>query len=212
MAECAKREGQEQERQCAVTRMRCGPDQLLRFVAGPDGSVVPDLKARLPGRGAWLTCSRDVIDKAVATRVFKRALSDSVVVSDELPEKVDELLVRDALQRLSLANKAGLVVCGFDKIAKELRSGSVTLVHASDAAADGCRKLEKLAVAVKGNEQPDMEMGLARNFNVEQLSLALGRPNVVHAALKHGAPSRKFLESVARLERFRAGSTVEVAA
>ena len=210
MVEGTKRKEQGPERQCAVTRLRHAPEDLLRFAAGPDGLVVPDLKASLPGRGVWITCARDIVEKAVSTGVFPRAFKSAVKAPDDLAMQADRLLERAALQRLSLANKAGLVICGFDKVSQALRTGRVTLLHAGDAAADGCRKLDRLQIAAAHGSDP--AESAVRHFNAEQLSLALGRPNVVHAALKQGGPSGKFLDAVARLEKFRAGSAVHAAA
>ena len=211
MARSAGREKREMERQCAVTRLRLVPAALLRFALDPDGYAVPDLKAKLPGRGVWITCTREIIDKAIASKVFDRGFRQSVKIADDLPEQVEYLLEREALQRLSLANKAGLVIVGFDKIEKELRRNSeFSLIHASGASADGCRKLDRL---LKKKQNGTETIGsIVRSFNDEQLSLALGRPNVVHAALKQGGPRRKFFDAVARLERFRAGSAVYAAA
>jgi len=211
MARSTGKRNRETHRQCAVSRERKPLDQLLRFALDPDGRAIPDLRARLPGRGVWLTCTRDVVEKAAAGGVFTKAFRQPVIAADTLVDLVESLLEREALQRLSLANKAGLVVCGFDKIVKVLRSGGETiLLHAADASPDGCRKLDRLARSEAGDAQPSA--GVWCNFNVEQMSLALGRPNVVHAALKQGGPRGKFLDAVARLERFRAGDAVDAAA
>lgn len=201
----------ETERQCAVTRLRRAPGDLLRFALDPDGNAVPDLKCRLPGRGVWVTCAREAVEKAIAGRIFDRAFRRPVKLAVDLADQVERLLERDALQRLSLANKAGLVVCGFDTVSKALKARTgAFLVHASDASADGCRKLDRLMKT--GNDQAETTPSAVLSFNAEQLSLALGRPNVVHAALKQGGPSRKFLEAAARLDRFRACSATFAAA
>lgn len=210
MAKDAHGGNKQSERQCAVTRLRRAPGELLRFALDPDGNAVPDLKARLPGRGVWVTCARDVLEKAVAGRVFDRAFRGPVKASEQLASQVDALLERDALQRLSLASKAGMVACGFDQVSKALKKGVGVLVHASDAAGDGCRKLDRLAHPGKNGAQP--APAIVRSFDAGQLSLALGRPNVVHASLKRGGPSEHFLKATARLERFRAGSAVYAAA
>ncbi|MEM8744336.1 MAG: RNA-binding protein [Pseudomonadota bacterium] len=210
MVERTRRKERAPERQCAVTRLRREPEDLLRFAAGPDGLVVPDLKASLPGRGVWITCAHDIVEKAVSSGAFPRAFKGAVKVPNDLTAQVDHLLERAALQRLSLANKAGLVSCGFDKVSQAVRAGRVTLLHAGDAAADGCRKLDRLQIAAANGSDPAKPA--VRHFNAEQLSLALGRPNVVHAAVKQGGPSGKFLDAVARLEKFRAGSAVHAAA
>lgn len=196
------------ERQCAVTRQRRAPGELLRFALDPEGRVVPDLKSRLPGRGVWLTCSRDVVEKAVRTRAFDRGFRTKSARAEALPGQVESLLERDALQRLSLANKAGGVICGFDKVAEGIKVNKATaLIHASDAGADGCSKLDRLYCgALPGGRKGKKPV---RSFNREQLSLALGRPNVVHAALKIGVPADKFLAAAARLDRFRTGREAE---
>jgi hypothetical protein len=204
-------EKHQSERQCAVTRLRLNSGELLRFALDPDGYAVPDLKARLPGRGVWITCTREIVEKAIASHAFDRGFRRSVKTADGLTDQVESLLERDALQRLALANKAGLVVSGFDKVSKVLKKGNAAyIVHASDAAPDGCRKLDGL---FRANESgPESTGSSVRGLNAEQLSLALGRPNVIHAALKQGVPSDKFLSALVRLERFRAGSAVNVAA
>ena len=211
MARSMQGKKRESERQCAVTRLRLPPGALLRFALDPDGHAVPDLKAKLPGRGVWLTCSREIVDKAIASHVFDRGFRQSVKTADGLADQVEALLERDALQRLSLANKAGLVVIGFDKIEKLLRrNGEMSLIHASGASADGCRKLDRFLKREQNG--PESTGPVVRSFNADQLSLALGRPNVVHAALRNGASSRTFLLAVERLRQFRAGSAVYAAA
>jgi predicted RNA-binding protein YlxR (DUF448 family) len=211
MANSAGKEKRESERQCAVTRLRHPPGVLLRFALDPDGHAVPDLKAKLPGRGVWITCTREIVDKAIASHVFDKGFRQPVKTADGLADQVEALLERDALQRLSLANKAGLVVLGFDKIEKALRrNGEMSLIHASDASADGCRKLDRYLKREQNG--PTVTDPILRDFNAEQLSLALGRPNVVHAALRNGASSQKFLLAVERLQQFRAGNAVYAAA
>lgn len=211
MAGSARSKGREMERQCAVTRARLAPEHLLRFAVDPDANVVPDLKQRLPGRGVWLTCSRDILEKAISSRVFDRAFRKPVTAEPDMVERVDGLLERDALQRLSMANKASLVVCGFDKVGDTVRSRqAAALLHASDASSDGCGKLDRLFAAVGTGENGSAKQGpVIGRFNCEQLSLALGRPNVVHAALKFGVPINSFLAAVERLDRFRAGLKAE---
>ena len=211
MTKSAGKEELGSERQCAVTRLRLPPGALLRFALDPEGYAVPDLKAKLPGRGVWVSCNSEIICKAIASRVFDRGFRQSVKTADNLPEQLEALLERDALQRLSLANKASEVVLGFDKIEKALRrNGKMSLIHASGASPDGCRKLDRFLKREQNRPEPT---GLVVNvFNADQLSLALGRPNVVHAALRNGAPSQKFMLAVERLQQFRAGSAVDAAA
>lgn len=211
MARNAGKEKRESERQCAVTRLRLPPGALLRFALNPEGCAVPDLKAKLPGRGVWITCSRDTVEKAITSHVFDRGFRQSVKTAGDLPQQIEAMLERDALQRLSLANKAGEVLLGFDKIEKALhRSREMLLIHASGASPDGCRKLDRFMKREQNG--PETNGIIVNEFNADQLSLALGRPNVVHAALRNSASSQKFLFAVERLQKFRAGNVIDAAA
>ena len=196
---------EETVRHCAATRQRRPVDELLRFVVDPDGRVVPDLKRRLPGRGVWLTASADVVEMAVARRIFARAFRRAVKVDAGLPEMVEGLLAKAALGRLGLANKAGAVVVGFDTVDRAISAGDASaLLHASDAAEDGCRKLD--GRYVRSLESADCEPIVLRLFNADELSLALGRPNVVHAAVSVSGAGANFVAAAERLQRYRAGS------
>ena len=188
----------ERQRSCALSRMVRPEGELIRFVAAPDGTVVADLAARLPGRGAWVTGNRESVEEAVRKGVFPRALKAQVTASAGLAEVVETQLRRRALAYLSMANKAGEVVTGFFKLETALGRGELSaLFHAQEAAADGREKLDrKLKAAQPAAPAP---IGL---FSVEELSLALGRANVVHAGLKGGGASRKLLGEVRRLGLF----------
>src|SRR5262245_61484949 len=131
-------------RQCAVTRAELPPDDLIRFVLGPDGSIVPDLARRLPGRGVWVTATRAMVDAAVRRKVFARSLKQPVATPGDLPDLVERLLLKRVAEALSLANKAGLLVAGFAKVEALLDQGqAMVLLHASDGAADGVEKLNR---------------------------------------------------------------------
>jgi uncharacterized protein len=189
------------ERSCAVTREVRPVSELIRFVAGPDGLVVPDVKRKLPGRGLWVTATREAVEQAMQRRVFPRGFKRDVRVSEDLPGQVDRLLERSALDALAIAGKAGLVVSGFAKVEAALTRGeALALIHASEAAADGRRKL--------GNTGPDgRELTVIEEFSGERLDLALNRPNVVHAALLAGPGSETFLARAARLVRYRTNNS-----
>lgn len=197
----------ERERSCAVTREVREEAELIRFVAAPDGSVVADLALRLPGRGVWVTCSRAYIKEAVLKGVFSRGLKQQVRPSESLADQVDALLGKRALEALSIANKAGEVVTGFFKLETALEKGQiVALLHAQEAADDGRDKLDRRLRAVK----PDAPAPIGL-FSIEELSLALGRPNVVHAGLKGGGASRKLLREVRRLGLYKGLEAVAAA-
>jgi uncharacterized protein len=197
------------ERTCVATRETKPADELIRFVRAPDGSVVPDLKRGLPGRGVWVTATAEAVRLAVKRKAFARGLKDGVTVDPALDARVDELLERQALAMLGFANKAGRVVCGFAKVeAALLKEPVLALVEAADAGADGVRKLAQAwARAGKGSE-----VRALRLFRSVQLDLALGRSNVVHAALLAGPVSAAFLARCDALARFRGVSEGPVTA
>lgn len=189
-------------RQCALTRDRRPTAELMRFVLDTDGHVVPDLRNRLPGRGVWLTARSDIVASAVAKKVFPKSFKSAAKVDPSLPETIADLLARAALSDLSLANKAGTLVLGFSKIEALADNGTVTaLVQASDASEDGRRKLAGRFKSGRNSCRRDVT--LITSFKVEELSLALGRPNVVHAALVDGGASAKFVVSASRLDSYR---------
>jgi predicted RNA-binding protein YlxR (DUF448 family) len=191
------------ERFCAATRMVKPISDMIRFVVGPDG-VVPDLKQKLPGRGIWITASRAILADAIGSKAFARGFRRDVKVANDLPELTDRLLTRAALDALSMTAKAGLVAAGFGKTEAALeRDEVVGLIRAQDAGSDGVSKLKSAL-----RQRPDADqIAVIAGFSTAQLDLALGRSNVVHAALLAGPASAAFLARYARLERFRTGDT-----
>lgn len=191
------------ERQCAVTRVTAPAESLLRFVASPGAEIVPDLDRNLPGRGVWLTAERSVIEKAVVSQAFAKSLKAPVRAASDLPLRVDDLILRRALETLSLANKAGLVVFGFSKIDDVLggRAALAALVHGCDAAEDGQGKLTRKFEAIQRTK--GLSAPICRVFTCEQLSLAFGRPSVVHAGVLAGSLPDRFLRDARRLTRYR---------
>lgn len=206
--EAAERETQDRQtaetvRRCAVTRRRLAKDALIRFVIDPDGTIVPDIREKLPGRGVWLTGAHDTVGDATKRNVFAQTLKTKVSLPENLASQVDGLLAEAALSALALANKAGEVVFGAAKIEETMRKGPViALIHAKEAAEDGRRKLDGKALAMTGGAP----IPAIRIFTEGELGLASGRTNVIHAALIQGGAARKFLAAAARLERYREGS------
>jgi predicted RNA-binding protein YlxR (DUF448 family) len=183
---------------------------MLRFARGPDGSVIPDIRRKLPGRGVWTALNFETVKRAASKQAFSRAFRAKAQAPASLAEMVDALLERDALQSLSIANKAGLIVAGAFKVDAAIESGSVAgLIQASDGAPNGAAKragalAAKLGPAAKVVARVEL-------FTSRQLDLALGRANVIHAALKQGAASSAFLARADRLRRYRAseaGATI----
>lgn len=189
-------------RTCVVTGETGSPETMLRFVLSPDGEVTPDIRRKLPGRGVWTRLDADTVTRA-AVKGFARGFRKPVKASPELSREVDALLTADALQFLALVNKSGLVVAGAAKVEAALRSGrAVALIHAREGAADGVDKLDRLAYGL-GRSVATINL-----FDSAQLNLALGRPNVIHAAVNAGSASAAFLAKIARLNAYRAGKPV----
>jgi predicted RNA-binding protein YlxR (DUF448 family)/ribosomal protein L30E len=186
-------------RRCLVTLEVRPRERLLRFVLDPEGCVRPDLEARLPGRGMWLSADRNVINKAVAKNLFARAARAPACAAADLVDQVERLLTRRALATLGLARRAGQVALGFEQVRQALRAGSAAvLVAASDGAADGRRKLRRLA--------PDLPLIVA--FSSVELGAALGRDSVVHVAVAPGGLAQRLLQDAERLAGFRAAVLV----
>ncbi|MCO4052942.1 MAG: RNA-binding protein [Bosea sp.] len=199
----ARRDEPDSERRCVATRLALPVEELLRFVAGPDGRLTPDIRRKLPGRGVWTALSREAVERAVRTRAFPRSLKSAVEVPDGLADEVDALLVRDALQSLSFANKAGLLVTGFGKVEAALSGARAPAIwiEAADGAEDGRRKLMQAMRRRHGDHSSAVP--IADCFDSHDLGLALGRELVIHAALKDGAASGAFLDRWRRLVHFR---------
>ena len=194
------------ERLCAVTRQCLDPKHLIRFVLSPDGIVVPDLDRRLPGRGVWIGCDRGLVERAVATKVFAKSLKTKAEAPLDLAERVDALIVKRLSATLSLANKAGLAVAGFEKVFAVLEKGPVAAVlHGADAAPDGRSKIDRKYKAIQGSR--GVSAPIVDVLTIAQMSLAIGRGSVVHAALTPGGLSDRFLEEAERLSRYRAFAT-----
>ena len=165
-------------RTCIVTRKVLDKSEMIRFVAGPSGDIVPDLKGDLPGRGFWVTADRKTLDEAVRKHIFTKVTKGKAKADAGLPDRVAALLERQVLDQLGLAKKSGHLVAGFDKVEIALRSGKVKLLlEASDGAAEGRGKLARLA-------GPGVEIWAP--LPSEALAPALGRLHAVHVAVKPG--------------------------
>ena len=179
------------ERTCIVTRRKGPPEAMIRFVVGPDDVVVPDLRRKLPGRGVWVTTSEHVVAEAVRKKAFARGFKTKVRADATLVATIGLLMERDALQSLAMANKAGVVTTGFAKVEAAIGAGGIgAVLHASDAGEDGVRKLDG-AVRRRGEGAKPVES--IKLFSSQQLDLALGRTNVIHAALDLGPAGHAFL-------------------
>jgi hypothetical protein len=192
------------ERMCAVTRAVRPIDELIRFVVAPQGEVIPDLKRKLPGRGLWISASHPTVAEAVRRNQFSKGFKRDVRVAATLAADTEALLVRGVSEALAMAAKAGQVVSGFSKVEGALRLGQAeALIHASDGAADGIRKLDAIVRQNAGISGESREIPVVRALTSEQLDLALGRSNVIHAAVLAGPASKTFLSRSQLLVRYR---------
>jgi uncharacterized protein len=189
------------ERLCVATRTVRPVADLIRFVVGPDGDAVADIKHKLPGRGIWVTATEEALTEAIRRKAFARGFKRQVRLPPDLVGRTERQLERAALDALAVAGKAGLVASGFAKAEIALERGeAVALLHAAGASPDGIRKLDNAWRRGSGGPLPVIGF-----LTVAQLDLALSRPNVIHAALLAGPISETFLARCRRLERFRTG-------
>jgi len=182
------------ERMCIVTRAVMDEAELLRFVRSPDGEVVPDLARKLPGRGVWVSLSREKVAEAASKGLFSRGFKAPSKAAPELAERVGALLRQQVTSHLSLARKAGEALAGFFKVDEALRRGPVrVLFHAAGAGSDGAAKLDRQA-------RPGTV--ICDFMTPGDLDLAFGRTNVVHAAVADGGLAERLLFYVTRLSRY----------
>lgn len=187
-------------RSCIVSKEAMPSEDLIRFVIDPEGKVVPDLRHRLPGRGVWVTARADMVALAEKKRLFARAFKEEVVVEPGMAGRIENLLEDAALSALSFARKAGEIVAGFAKVETAIaRDGVAGIVQAKEAADDGRAKID---AALKRRFGKAGAVPIIRIFRSEQLDLALGRSNVIHAALLKGRASENVIERVAALACF----------
>jgi len=182
------------QRRCFATGAVRQKSELVRFVIAPDGTVVPDIEEKLPGRGLWLTASRDIVAASSGKGLFARAARGPARAPANLADQVEALLTRRCLDLLGFARRAGQVTTGFEKVRSWLGAGKAfLLLEASDGAEDGRRKL-----AVLARDLPMIDL-----FRGDELSQALGRENAVHVAVRGGKLAALLQQEAARLAGFR---------
>lgn len=198
-------------RTCILTRQAGDKAELIRLVLGPDNQVHPDVRAKAPGRGAWIGVPRAELETAIAKGKLKGALArafktQGVEVPTDLAERVEQALARDALDRLGMEARSGTLINGSDRVEQAARMGKVhLLLHAADAGADGRRKLDQ-AWRVGGAEELGHRHGLEIPAERTILSMALGRENVVHVALTDPRAAARVLGTLKRWRAFIVGT------
>jgi uncharacterized protein len=191
------------ERTCVLTRRKAAKEELIRLALSPEGDVAPDVRARAPGRGAWIGVTRSELDAANAKGKLKGALqrafkTNDLSVPDNLGERTEHALRQTALDRLGMEARAGNLINGADKVEAAARAGKVhLLVHALDASEDGRRRMDQ-GWRVGGGDPQGVIFPEDRTI----LSMALGRENVVHVALTDPAAASRVRHALARWRAF----------
>jgi hypothetical protein len=195
----------ERERRDIVSGETLPEHRLIRFVAGPDGVVVPDVAAKLPGRGLWVEASKEAIAKAVEKKLFARAAKAQVTATADLGDRAEKALVTRMLGDLGIARRSGAAVLGFDNVLRMLEGAKPPklLIEAQDGARDGKRKLYAAA------HRLELNCVVVESLTSAELGLALGRENVIHAAVQPGGLAERLIFDAERLSGFRAPTRKE---
>ncbi len=190
-------EGTQRQRRCVATGEVRADADLIRFVVDPDGNLFPDVAARAPGRGVWVSATREAVQLAARKGGFSRGLKQAVRPPEGLDQLVEAALEKRVLDFLGMARRAGQVVAGFDQVDSALRKARPAWrIEACDGAADGRRKLDGLA-RVWG------AIPVAGCLSGAQIGMAFGRDTVIHALLPPGRLADAFGVEVRRLAGFR---------
>jgi uncharacterized protein len=186
------------EKRCIASGEVKDEAELIRLVIGPGDEVFPDIAAKLPGRGIWVSANRGAVEMAAKKGLFNRSAGRAVKVPAGLADMIEAQLAARALSLLGLARRAGEVALGFDAARIALKAGRPAWrFEALDGAEDGRTKLDRLAEAAWGN------VPVVDCFTAEQLGEALGRGSVVHGVLTGGSQVRAFGVTMGKLEGFR---------
>ncbi len=192
------------ERTCLVTRQSGTPQTLMRFVINPTGQVCADIKGRLPGRGVWLTPTRDMIVQALKRKVFAKGFKKPIEAPDDLPDQVAALLRRDLLSMLALANKAGALITGSGKVDDALRARRVeALILAREGLDTGASRVLNV---LKNQDEGEVTCPIITDLTHDELSMALGKPHVIHAACVRHDGARGFLNAWHRWQVYQGTS------
>lgn len=200
LVKAATRRSGGRERTCLATGEIKPEADLIRLALAPDGTVVPDIAAKLPGRGLWITPQRDLVDTARRKGGFNRSAGRAVTVPEDMAAQIEARLADRALSLLGLARRSGQLAAGFDAARLAIKAARPAWrIEASDGAADGREKLDRLTRSAWGDDIP-----VAGCFSAEALGAATGRDHLVHAVLGAGSQSAAFAATMRKLSGFRA--------
>lgn len=194
-------------RRCILSGDRADPETLVRLALGPDGEILPDVRAKAPGRGAWIGVTRAELEKAQASGKLRGGLArafktGALAIPEDLPERIDSALRQSFLDRIGLESRASMLLMGSEKIDVAARRGQVhLLLHAADAAADGCRKLDQ-ALRVGQEAEGSALAGTVLPVDRAALSMAMGRDNVVHIAVTDQRAAARLRAALGRWQSY----------
>jgi predicted RNA-binding protein YlxR (DUF448 family) len=180
-------------RTCLATGEARSPQDMIRFVVGPDGRIVPDLARKLPGRGLWVTATRDAVERSIARKAFARAARRAVGVDADLPQRIEGLLRERALEALALARRAGAAVNGFAKIEERLRSQRLGLVV---CAAEARASDSRAKIAARGGAVVDF-------IDAESLGRVFGRDDATYIGVAAGPLAGRVAAEIGRWAAYR---------
>jgi uncharacterized protein len=188
------------QRRCIVTGEIHDRSSLLRFVVGPNGELVADMASRLPGRGLWLTPRRDILESAIARRLFARSAHRAIIMPAGFADRIEALLVRRCLDAIGLGRRAGLAVAGFEKAREAVQTGKATLLFlALDGAEGGRRKMRALACGLP----------VAIVLTAAEMGAIFGRDHVVNIAIGDGRLSGRLITVAQKIAGFRLGAVID---
>ncbi len=208
-----KEQPDKNQRRCIATGEIRAKATMLRFVEGPVKVLVPDIKGKLPGRGVWITTNRLLIREAVKRKLFERNLSPGIRIEPEIDQQVDILLKNAAFGCLKMANKAGNAIYGFTKLMAALEKQVIIyMIHAREASQPESNKLDhKFRTNLEHSDK--LQQTLSKKpylgFDSEELSLAFGAANVIHAGLTESGASRAAITAIERVKHYRLENDAE---
>jgi uncharacterized protein len=188
------------QRRCIATGEIYDRSSLLRFVVGPNGELVPDMAARLPGRGLWLTPRRDILERAIARRLFARSARQAIMTPSGFADRVEALLVQRCLDAIGLGRRAGHAVAGFEKVREAVRMGKATLLLLALDGTEGARR--KIRTLGRG-------LPVAIVLTAAEMGAIFGRDHVVNIAIGDGRLSDRLITVAQKIAGFRPGAVIE---
>ncbi len=188
-------------RKCIVNGQLFDKSQMLRFVLSPDNMVTPDVKCKLPGRGAWVNATHLDVEEAIAKNIFKRSFKQKVEYMDGTPALISDLLRKDVLDILSICRKTGDLQMGHLKAEESILSGRTRIyIVASDAGTDTRKKLTaklRTIAAKKGKKTYIID-----HFSSAELVKCLGHEKIIHVAIKSGSMANLLLANIEKWDRY----------